>query len=186
MTVRFFILQSHYRSPVDFSSEALLASEKALKRLWEAYEVVKQLPVSLNEPGTDRELDTKVLQWIHEFDEFMDDDFSTAKILANMFELAPVINGIKDGHIASSAVAGTTLVLLQEQFKIYLEDIFGLKYTTTADYKTLQGVMQLVIDIRKEAKTKKDYATSDKIRNQLTSLGIELKDEKDGGMSWNK
>jgi cysteinyl-tRNA synthetase len=184
MTVRFFILQSHYRSPIDFSSEALQASEKALKRLWEAYEVLKKLPVGLNENAADAALDAKVLQWVNEFDEFMDDDFSTAKILANMFELTPVINGIKDGHIAAEALAATTLVLLQQKFKVYLEDIFGLTHSTGADDNTLHGVMQLLIDIRKEAKTKKDYATSDKIRKQLANLGIELKDEKDGSMSW--
>jgi cysteinyl-tRNA synthetase len=186
MTVRFFILQSHYRSPVDFSSEALLASEKALKRLWEAYEVLKKLPVGLNEVAADAALNSKVLQWVNEFDEFMDDDFSTAKILANMFELAPVINGIKDGHVAANALAATTVVLLQTQFKIYLEDVFGLRHTSTGDDGTLQSVMQLLIDIRKEAKSKKDYATSDKIRNQLHTFGIELKDEKDGNMSWTK
>ena len=186
ITVRFFILQSHYRSPVDFSSEALQASEKALKRLWEAYEVLKKLQVGTTEKGTDVALETKVLQWINEFDKFMDDDFSTAKILANMFELTPVINGIKDGHIAANAISSSTLSLLQQQFKIYLEDIFGLAQTTSRDDGALQGVVQLLIDIRKESKAKKDYATSDKIRNQLTTLGIELKDEKDGGMSWNR
>lgn len=186
MTVRFFILQSHYRSPVDFSSEALQASEKALKRLWEAYEVLKKLPVNLQAPGTDAALETKVLQWINELDEFMDDDFSTAKILANMFELAPVINGIKDGHIEANALAGVTIALLQKQFKNYLEDIFGLTHTTVGDEGALQGVMQLLIEIRKQSKAKKDYVTSDKIRNQLTTLGIEIKDEKDGGMSWNR
>ena len=186
MTVRFFILQSHYRSPIDFSSEALQASEKALKRLWEAYEVLKKLNLDTEENATDEALEKKVLQWINEFDEFMDDDFSTAKILANMFELAPVINGIKDGHIAANAISLSTISLLKQQFKIYLEDIFGLTHNTAAGDGTLQGVMQLLIDIRKESKVKKDYATSDKIRNQLTTLGIELKDEKDGGMSWNK
>ena len=186
MTVRFFILQSHYRSPIDFSSEALQASEKALKRLWEAYEVLKKLNLDTEENATDEALEKKVLQWINEFDEFMDDDFSTAKILANMFELAPVINGIKDGHIAANAISSSTLSLLKQQFKIYLEDIFGLTNNTAAGDGTLKGVMQLLIDIRKESKVKKDYATSDKIRNQLTTLGIELKDEKDGGMSWNK
>jgi cysteinyl-tRNA synthetase len=101
-----------------------------------------------------------------------------------MFELTPVINGIKDGHITADALAATTLVLLQQKFKVYLEDIFGLTHSTGADDNTLQGVMQLLIDIRKEAKTKKDYSTSDKIRKQLATLGIELKDEKDGSMSW--
>ena len=68
--------------------------------------------------------------------------------------------------------------------KIYIEDILGLKSFTDADNEKLKGVMDLLIDIRKEAKGKKDFATSDKIRNQLTKLGISLKDEKDGGMSW--
>ena len=185
MTIRFFILQSHYRSPVDFSSEALQASEKALKRLWEAYEVLKKLPVSMEDVAGDADLDAKVLSWVKEFDIFMNDDFSTAKILANMFELAPVINSIKDKHIASNVISGSTMVLLQKQFKIYLEDVFGLTHTTATDDNTLNGVMQLLIDIRKEAKVKKDYATSDKIRKQLTGLGIDLKDEKDGAMSWN-
>ena len=81
-------------------------------------------------------------------------------------------------------MAATNLVFLQQKFKVYLEDIFGLTYSTGADDNTLQGVMQLLIDIRKEAKTKKDYSTSDKIRKQLATLGIELKDEKDGSMSW--
>ena len=185
MTIRFFILQSHYRSPVDFSSEALQSSEKALKRLWEAYEVLKKITVSMEDTAGDAELDAKVLSWVKEFDIFMDDDFSTAKILANMFELAPVINSIKDGHITATAISGGTMVLLQKQFKIYLEDVFGLTHTTATDDNTLNGVMQLLIDIRKEAKAKKDYATSDKIRKQLTGLGIDLKDEKDGAMSWN-
>ena len=185
MTIRFFILQSHYRSPVDFSSEALHASEKALKRLWEAYEVLKKLPVSMEEDAGDAALDAKVLNWVNEFTVFMNDDFSTAKILANMFELAPVINSIKDGHVAANALSGGTMVLLQQQFKIYLEDVFGLTHSTITDNGTLDGVMQLLIDIRKEAKAKRDYATSDKIRKQLTSLGIALKDEKDGAMSWN-
>jgi cysteinyl-tRNA synthetase len=101
-----------------------------------------------------------------------------------MFELAPVINSIKDGHIVPANIAATTITLLQQQFKIYLEDIFGLKSVSIADDGKLAGVMQLLIDIRKEAKSKKDYATSDKIRNQLTALGIALKDEKDGSVSW--
>lgn len=184
MTIRFFILQSHYRSPIDFSSEALQASEKALKRLWEAYEVLQKLPVSETVQGTDAALDEKIVKLVNEMEEFMDDDFSTAKVLANMFDLAPVINSMKDGHIAASAISGATLQLLKSSFKIYLEDIMGLKDSTASEGNSLDGVMQLLIDIRKEAKTKKDYATSDKIRTQLLTLGIALKDEKDGGMSW--
>jgi len=184
MTIRFFILQSHYRSPIDFSSEALQASEKALKRLWEAYEVLQDLPIVEGQATVDAELNEKIVRLVNELEEFMDDDFSTAKVLANMFDLAPIINSIKDGHIPTGTISNATLQLLKDAFKIYLEDIMGLKNSTANDAGSLDGVMQLLIDIRKEAKAKKDYATSDKIRNQLLTLGIAIKDEKDGGMSW--
>ena len=184
MVVRFFILQSHYRSPLDFSSESLVASEKALKRLWEAYEILKKFSLTNNTTAADADLEEKVLRMVNEFEIFMNDDFSTAKVLANMFELAPIINSIKDGHIAITDLSAATIHLMQQQFAIYLEEIMGLKSTSGSTNNSLQGVMDLLIDIRKEAKTKKDYATSDKIRNQLSALGIEIKDEKDGGMSW--
>jgi cysteinyl-tRNA synthetase len=184
MTVRFFILQSHYRSPVDFSSEALLSSEKAFKRLWEAYELLQKLTITPNQLATDSELDAKVLQQLNEFEEFMDDDFSSAKVLANMFEIVPIINSIKAGHITINSLAGSTLLLMQQLFKTYLEDIFGLTANDASKQAHLQGVMNLLIDIRQQAKTNKDYATSDKIRNQLTALGISIKDEKDGTASW--
>ena len=115
----------------------------------------------------------------------MDDDLNTAKVLANMFELVPTINGIKDKHVAADALAADTIRKMQQSFKQYLEDIFGLqdeKAAAAQDGK-LDGVLQLLIEIRKEAKSKKDFATSDKIRNQLQELGILLKDEKDGGVS---
>ena len=184
MTIRFFILQTHYRSTLDFSNDALVASEKGLKRLWEGYENLGKLGVRSDESGVDAELDGKVKKLLEEFDEFMNDDFSTAKVLANMFELVPVINSMKDKIIPVAALSKTTLELLQSKFKIWLEDIFGLKNVSEADNVKLQGVMQLLIDIRKEAKSKKDFATSDKIRNQLGQLGITLKDEKGGEISW--
>ncbi|MGB5006355.1 MAG: DALR domain-containing protein, partial [Ferruginibacter sp.] len=183
MTVRFFMLQTHYRSTLDFSNEALQASEKGLKRLWDAYEVLKQLPVGNRQLATDTELDTKVNKLINEFDEFMNDDFNTAKVLGSMFELVPVINSIKDGLIGADAISSATLTLLQQKFKVYLEDVFGLQ-NSAANNEILNGVMDLVIEIRKEAKAKRDFATSDKIRNQLAAVGINLKDEKGGEMSW--
>ena len=187
MVIRFFILQTHYRSTLDFSNEALQASEKGLKRLWEAYENLNKLRAMSNElqaEAGDPELDSRVSKLIAEFDEFMNDDFSTARALANMFELVPVINSMKDKTIPVTALSKSTFELLQKQLKIYLEDIFGLKSVTEADNEKLQGVMQLLIDIRKEARKKKDFVTSDKIRNQLLQLGIAIKDEKDGEMSW--
>ena len=187
MVIRFFILQTHYRSTLDFSNEALQASEKGLKRLWEAYENLGKLQATSYELGAeagDPELESRVSKLISEFDEFMNDDFSTARVLANMFELVPVINSMKDKIIPVTSLSKETFELLQKQFRVYIEDILGLKSISAADNEKLQGVMQLLIDIRKEAKGKKDFVTSDKIRNQLAQLGITLKDEKGGEMSW--
>jgi cysteinyl-tRNA synthetase len=192
MTIRFFILQTHYRSTLDFSNEALQAAEKGLKRLLEAYEWLKQLPVTnyqLQEgengnPETNTELDEKVMKLLNEFEEFMNDDFSTAKLLANMFELVPVINSLKDKSISFESLPATTRQLIQQKMKTYVEDILGLKAETIAEEDKLKGVIDVLITLRKEARAKKDWATSDKIRNQLAEAGIQLKDEKNGEMSW--
>lgn len=190
MTIRFFILQTHYRSTLDFGNEALQAAEKGLRRLWEAYEHLNKLP---NGHGAengghvhagDKELDARVNKLLHEMDEFMNDDFNTAKVLANMFELVPVINSIKDKHIPVGAITSKTMGHLKKYFKDYLEDILGLTCESESNDGKLHGVLDLLIDIRKEARTRKDYATSDKIRNQLTQLGILLKDEKDGTVGY--
>ena len=184
MTIRFFILQTHYRSTVDFSNEALIASEKGLKRLMEAYEWLKQTTFDHQAAGTDKELDEKVVRLVNELDDFINDDFNTAKVLANLFELVPVINSIKDKQIKANALSGETLLLLQNGLKTYVEDILGLQAESQAEEDKLKGVMRVLIDLRKEARTKRDWATSDKIRNQLAEIGIQLKDEKDGNISW--
>ena len=202
MTIRFFILQTHYRSTLDFGNDALQAAEKGLKRLWEAYEVLKKLgapdvapasiaaqagadgPAVAKQAPADAALDKKVNELLAELDEFMNDDFNTAKVLANLFELTPVINSMRSGQIAAGAISGETLGSLKIYFKNYLEDILGLKDDADAGDHKLGGVVELLIDIRRDAKSKKDYAVSDKIRNQLLQLGIVLKDEKDGGVSY--
>ncbi len=183
MVIRFFILQTHYRSTLDFSSEALVAAEKGLKRLWEAYEILKKMPV-VEGPAKDPELDEKINQLISEFEEFLNDDFNTAKVLANMFEIVPVINSLHDGLIAADAFSSLTLSRLKESFTLYLERILGLQ-EATKNTEQFSGLMELLMEIRKDARSKKDFFTSDKIRNQLSELGIEMKDEKDGRISWN-
>ncbi len=184
MTIRFFILQTHYRSTLDFSNEALQASEKGLKRLWEAYEKLKGFSMESGKAPSDEVLAEKCNKLVEEFDEFMNDDFSTAKVLANMFELVPVINSVKDGHIPLDALGSALVEKIKSSFKAYLEDIFGLKGESEKEDGKLAGVLDLLIDIRKDARGKKDYATSDKIRNQLARLGILLKDEKGGEVSY--
>ncbi len=185
MTIRFFILQTHYRSTLDFSSDALIAAEKGLKRLWEAHETLKNLAAAENTEANDAELDKKINKLIDEFDEFINDDFNTAKVLANMFEIVPVINSIKDGIIKPDAISSSTLNRMKESFNIYIDQILGLQ-NSMENAGQLNGIMDLLIEIRKEAKLKKDFFTSDKIRKNLAGLGIEMKDEKDGKISWSR
>lgn len=183
MTIRFFILQTHYRSTLNFSNEALQAAERGLKRLWEAYEALQQLPTDATE-SADADLEAKCARMLAEMKEFMDDDFATAKVLANMFELVPVINSLRDRHIAADALSGTFIKSMLQTFRDYLETIFGLRAEMERNDNKLSGVLELLIEIRKDARARKDYATSDKIRNQLQELGILLKDEKDGSISY--
>ena len=184
MTIRFFILQSHYRSTLDFSNEALTGSEKAFKRLWDAYDVLKKIESANNAVAADVELDQKINNWLQEMEAFMDDDLGSPRVIANMFEMAPIINSLKDGIIQMNALSGQTIELMKKQFKVFLEDVFGLTSMNNQNNDILNPLMELLLDIRKEAKQNKDFSTSDKIRNQLTAMGILIKDEKDGNSSW--
>ena len=202
MTIRFFILQTHYRSTLDFSNDALLAAEKGLRRLMDAYVWLKQWRDGREQmadnsrkklsttnsssliPHPSSELEGKVLRLLNEFDDFINDDFHTAMVLANMFELVPVINSIKDKKLPADALSKDTLLLLQTKMKTYIEDIMGLQIEEEMGSEKLKGVINVLIALRKEARAKKDWATSDKIRNQLAETGIQLKDEKDGEISW--
>lgn len=184
-TIRFFILQSQYRSTLDFGNDALQGSEKALKRLIEAFEwLMQQTDIGSTGSAVDATLDEKVKKLVAEFDEFMNDDLNTAKVIASMFELVPVINSIKDKHIATTALHSDTVALLKKQMHAFIIDIFGFQNSKSNNNSQLEGVIQLLINIRKEAKNRKDFVTSDKIRNELSALGVQLKDEKDGGMSF--
>ncbi|MCU0396411.1 MAG: cysteine--tRNA ligase, partial [Chitinophagaceae bacterium] len=119
--------------------------------------------------------------------ESMNDDLNSAKVIANMFELAPVINSLKGGQIKAEALGAGTLRMLQQSMRTWLEDIFGLQAPGASASGTdnkLTGVMQVLIELRRQARARKDFQTSDAIRNQLAELGIQLKDEKDGTVSW--
>ena len=184
MTVRFFILQSQYRGTLDFSNEALQASEKALRRFLEGYEWLQAQNFGTDTVSKDEVLATQLTNWVNELETFMDDDINTAKVVANLFEILPNINSLKDKHIAQDAVSGAVWSFVQAQLKVFVESILGLKVDKGANRQQLNGVVELLIEIRKEAKANKDFATSDKIRNQLAAMGIQLKDEKDGSMSY--
>lgn len=182
MTIRFFILQSHYRSTLDFSNEALQGSERAFKRLWEAYQQIPQIQI-VAETATQPELDVQCRQLAEVMDEYMNDDLNTAKVLANMFELVPVINGLRNKQLPLDAISAQTWSIVTSQLKKFIEDILGLKWEQEGGDK-IEGVLQLLVQIRQSAKQKKDFQTSDTIRKELAALGILLKDEKDGTTSW--
>jgi cysteinyl-tRNA synthetase len=185
MVVRFYILQTHYRSTLDFSNEALQASEKALRRLWEAYEVLQELELKPSPAMVGPEVDQKVRTLIAELDDFMNDDFNTAKVIANLFDLAPIINSIRSGQMPSAVLTAETLDALKLAFKTYVEDVLGLQGLAPAvDNTRLDKAISILADIRRDARARKDFATSDAIRNKLAEAGILLKDEKDGSVSY--
>jgi cysteinyl-tRNA synthetase len=182
MVVRFYILMTHYRSPLDFSNEALQAAEKGLKRLWESYEVAQKLSGATGSGNS--ELDQQITTLQTTCEEFMNDDFSTAKVIANLFELSSIANSLKGGQIKMEALSTSSLVVMQSLFDKYLVQVLGMQAMQQQTSNKLDGVLQMLISMRKEAKLKKDFATSDAIRKDLEQQGILLKDEKDGSVSY--
>lgn len=172
MTVRFFILQAHYRSTVDFSNEALQASEKGLERLMEGYERLQKLI-----PSDTSSSDMSGLRLRCE--EAMCDDLNTPIVIAHLFEAVKFINLVYDGK---ATVSAADLEELKDVFRLFVEDLLGLKKEDEnfAKYEALKKAVDLLLEIRLEAKRNKDWATSDKIRDELTALGFEIKDTKDG------
>jgi cysteinyl-tRNA synthetase len=150
----------------------------------EGYEWLQAQSFGNETVSKDQDLADQLTTWTNELELFMDDDMNTAKVVANLFEILPSINSLKDKHIAADAVAGAVWTTVQTQLKLFVESILGLKVDKGANRQQLNGVVELLIEIRKQAKANKDFATSDKIRNQLAEMGIQLKDEKDGSMSY--
>ncbi len=180
MVVRFFMLQSHYRSTLDLTDEALQAAEKGYRRLMEANKVLQ----SLNHPGDGKPtaLDEEINRSIEQAFADMDDDFNTPKALANLFELVPKINSFKSGQLSLQDIQPATLQRLQKTFNDFIFDIFGLRdeLAATSGDGVVEGLMQLILELRQEARAKKDWATSDKVRDALKQLHIVVKDGKDG------
>ncbi|MFT4970782.1 MAG: cysteinyl-tRNA synthetase, partial [Chitinophagales bacterium] len=177
MVVRFFMLQTHYSSTLDFSNEALEASEKGFTRLMNAYKALSLLKATSKE---ETEADVQVDVLSKACKNHMDDDFNTPKTIASLFDLAGLVNKLKDGTIQ---ISGSGLNLLQVTMKAYIEDVLGLQIEQKQDDNGLNTAMGLIIDMRKSARENKDWATSDKIRDELAAVGISIKDGKDG-TSW--
>ncbi|PSR12985.1 MAG: cysteine--tRNA ligase [Bacteroidetes bacterium] len=185
MAVRFFMLQSHYRSTLDLTDEGLLAAEKGYKRLLEGFHVLLDLTGATGQ-ATDA-LDQEINQLIDGAFAEMNDDFNTPKALARLFELVSRINSLKGGQLPLTAVSPATLERLQTTFRVFIFDILGLLDEDAAgasgNNQALEGVMQLVLDMRQTARANKDWGTSDKIRDALNAAGIVVKDGKEG-VSW--
>jgi cysteinyl-tRNA synthetase len=175
MTIRFFILQAHYRSTLDFSNEALQAAEKGLKKLLSANETLyKILPSDLSTPSGN----FNIRQLVDNCYQVMNDDFNSPILIANLFEGVRIINSVWD---KKEEISQPDLELLKTMFRIFIFDILGLKEESSEDQNdVVKGLMDLILAIRKEVREKKDFSTSDKIRNTLQDLKITVKDTKEG------
>ncbi len=182
MTVRFFMLQAHYRSPLDFSNEALQAAEKGLQRLNNALALLAKLDY---QPGeVDNTLNQQVRDLCTACYQRMSDDFSTAQTIATLFDLSTKINTLHSQQLPIGALTSDTFTYLKETFVLFVTEILGLTSEATDDSQLTDGLIQLLIDIRNQARQTKDFATSDQIRDQLTAMGVQLKDEKSGGTTY--
>lgn len=174
MTIRFFILMAHYRSTVDFSSEALEAAEKGLGRLQETYTRLMKLQASKDssvEIGNLRELCT----------EAMDDDLNSPIVISHLFDSARAINTVYDGN---GTISSEDLEELRSVWKTFAIDILGLRLEDSdssgnSNQNAYKGAVDLLLEMRLKAKQAKDWTTSDYIRNQMTALGFNIKDTKD-------
>ena len=184
MVIRFFILQAHYRSTVDFSSEALEAAEKGFQRMQEAYARLQHLTPTLSqgeEASPFRGDGREVASLRQRCAEAMDDDLNTPFVIAALFDSTRAINTVHDGK---GTISEADLKELKEVWKTYAIDILGLRLeeqeTGDEKMKAFSGAIDLLLNIRLQAKQNKDWATSDNIRNELTALGFQIKDTKDG------
>jgi len=170
--VRFFMLQAHYTSILDLSNDALLASEKGYIKLMEAISTLKDVETG---SSTDFDIDT----WQQKCYDAMNDDFNTPILIATLFDAVKHINLINDGK---ESITASDKDRLTNYINAFVFDIMGLETTTETGGNSdkLDGVVELLIQLRNDARSNKDFATSDKIRDQLLAMGIQLKDGKDG------
>jgi cysteinyl-tRNA synthetase len=179
MTVRFFMLQSHYSSTLDFSNEALNAAEKGYKKLSAALTAIRQMESEVSK-DVNSELNKTFNQLADECYQNMGDDFNTAKTLAVLFEMTSRINDIKSGNIQISKIEVETFNRFKKTYIGFMEDVLGLKEESSHNHELLDGTIQVLIELRKKARIDKNFALSDKIRDDLKAIGVQLKDGKDG------
>ncbi len=174
MCIRFFILQAHYRSTVDFSNEALQAAEKGFTKLMNAMETLEKLSSSENSTFDVNELEQKCYA-------AMDDDFNTPILIAHLFDGVRIINSVKDGKESLNA---TDLEKMKYLFTTFVTDILGfISAKESSENDLTNGVMELVLKLRENAKANKDFDSADLIREELSKLNIQVKDGREGS-SW--
>jgi cysteinyl-tRNA synthetase len=185
MTVRFFMLMSHYASTLDFSNEALQAAEKGYKRLMASLSLIEKLP-SAGTGSVDEQKSNELKQHIEQAFKDLSDDFNTAKAIANLFEVSTKINTYYQQPAELAKIDADIFNWVITHFRGIIFDVLGLKNETALaqNNNVLDGAMQVLIELRKQAKFSKNYALSDKIRDDLKAAGIQLKDEKGGEMSY--
>ncbi len=177
MAVRFFMLQSHYSSTMDLTDDALLASEKGFKRIQEGEKIL----ASLETNGSGNSEDADIIKNLDAMLDDMDDDFNTPKAISRLFELVTKINSYKQGSLDINSVSKDTLARLKKEMPEFILEVLGLKNESqegTSDVS--EGLMQLILELRQSARERKDWDTSDKIRDSLNALEIVVKDGKDG------
>ncbi|HRX28861.1 MAG TPA: cysteine--tRNA ligase [Saprospiraceae bacterium] len=181
MTMRFFILQSHYGSTLDLTDEGLQAAEKGLKRLMEANKALQNLETKQLDSA---ELDAEINGLCEQIYVDMCDDFNSPKALSRLFELVPKINSLSNGVIPMNQISSASLEKLKKVFRQFIFDVFGLLDDENSNTSgPLDGLMELILDLRQQARTNKDWPTADKIRDKLVESHIVVKDGKDG-TSW--
>lgn len=178
MAVRFFMLQCHYRSTLDFSNTALQAAEKGFMRLTNSHKTLQGL---VYQKGTTvaEEID-EVNKLCEQVFDCLNDDFNTAEAIGGLFDLSKKINSYKEGILTISTLDEETFNRLKTTFNAVFKDILGLDKAEQTDNSLTEGLMNLILELRKESRDKKDWETSDKIRNTLTALSIKVKDGKEG------
>lgn len=180
MTARFLMLQSHYRSKIDFSNEALIAAEKGLNKLMTAVDLLDKIELSDESPEKDAPEDWEILDACDRCHETMNDDFNTAQVLAALFDLSSKINALHNKQLDAKKVSTTAFERMKETMHDFVFDILGLQPISESQDGKTEELVNLLIEIRSEAREKKDFATSDKIRDDLQEIGVRLKDDKDG------
>lgn len=183
-TVRFFMLQSHYSSTLDFSNEALQAAEKGYRKLSQAVKTVKGLAVPSVSKNINKERVQDLKRLTEECFTNMSDDFNSAKTLAVLFEMAARINDFKSHNIPLDEVDAETFQAFKTTFLDFMEEVLGLKEEASQDEKLLDSVLHVLIDLRKKAREDRNYALSDKIRDDLKKLGVQLMDGKEGEIGY--